>query len=139
MKGRKQHLITDTQGNILVTLVTSADVQDRDAAPILLKMLEEKFPSVWVVWADGGYAGKLVEHVNSSSPCHRLEILRRPKNAKGFVLVPIRWVVERSLAWITRNRRLRSCYEHLPNTHHAFLKLAALKLSVDKFFKLQVL
>ena len=106
--GRKRHVLVDTQGNILALKVTTADVQDRDGAKLLLNVLTMAFGWLMLIWADGGYAGKLIEHV-AEIPRHRrvkLEIVRRSDDVKGFKVVPKRWIVERTFGWLIQSRRL---------------------------------
>lgn len=102
VKGVKQHLLVDTLGLVLATVVHSAPVQDRDGARMVPGKLETAFGWIRKVWADAGYAGKLVDWV-SEIPRHRkveLEIIRRSDKASGFKLLPLRWVVERTFAWL---------------------------------------
>ena len=105
--------MVDTLGNILALKVTAADVQDRDGAKLLLNVLTMAFGWLILIWADGGYAGKLVEHV-AQLPRHRrvkLEIVKRSDNVKGFKIVPKRWIVERTFGWLIQSRRLVRDYE----------------------------
>jgi transposase len=93
--------------------VTSADVQDRDGAKLLLNVLTMAFGWLKLIWADGGYAGKLIEHV-AQLPRHRrvkLEIVKRSDDVKGFKVVPKRWIVERTFGWLIQSRRLVRDYE----------------------------
>ena len=111
--GRKRHVLVDTQGNILVLKVTTADVQDRDGAKLLLNVLTMAFGWLMLIWADGGYVGKLIEHV-AEIPRHRrvkLEIVKRSDDVKGFKVVPKRWIVERTFGWLIQSRRLIRDYE----------------------------
>ena len=106
--GRKRHVLVDTLGNILALKVTTADVQDRDGAKLLLNVLTMAFGWLMLIWADGGYAGKLIEHV-AAIPRHRrvkLEIVKRSDDVKGFKVVPKRWIVERTFGWLIQSRRL---------------------------------
>jgi transposase len=103
ISGTKRHLAVDVLGLLLTVLVTAASVQDRDAARPLLWNLRKAFPSVKLAWADGGYAGKLVIWAAAKlRPKLTLEIVRRPDDLHTFQVLPRRWVVERTLAWITR-------------------------------------
>ncbi len=105
--------MVDTLGNILALKVTTADVQDRDGAKLLLNVLTMAFGWLMLIWADGGYAGKLVEHV-AQLPRHRrvkLEIVKRSDDVKGFKIVPKRWIVERTFGWLIQSRRLVRDYE----------------------------
>ena len=111
--GRKRHVLVDTQGNILALKVTTADVQDRDGAKLLLNVLTVAFGWLMLIWADGGYAGKLIEYV-AEIPRHRhvkLGIVKRSDNIKGFKVVPKRWIVERTFGWLIQSRRLVRDYE----------------------------
>lgn len=111
--GRKRHVLVDTLGNILALKVTTADVQDRDGAKLLLNVLTVAFGWLMLIWADGGYSGKLIEHV-AQLPRHRrvkLEIVKRSDDVKGFKVVPKRWIVERTFGWLIQSRRLVRDYE----------------------------
>ena len=106
VSGTRRHLAVDTIGLLLTVLVTAASVQDRDAARPLLWNLRRAFPSVRLAWADGGYAGKLVTWARTRlKPKLTLEIVKRPDDLHTFQVLPRRWVVERTLSWITRHRR----------------------------------
>lgn len=105
--------MVDTLGNILALKVTTADVQDRDGAKLLLNVLAIAFGWLKLIWADGGYSGKLVEHV-AGIPRHRrvnLEIVKRSDDIKGFKVLPKRWIVERTFGWLIQSRRLVRDYE----------------------------
>ena len=106
--GRKRHLLVDTLGLILGLGVTSSAVQDRDGAATLLSGLYLLFGRLQIIWADGGYAGALVEWVKGLRPCGKLhlEVVRRSDHAKGFQLVRKRWIVERTFSWLYKSRRL---------------------------------
>ena len=110
----------DTIGLLLTVLVTAASVQDRDAARPLLWNLKKAFPTVRLAWADGIYAGKLVTWAAKALRL-TLEIVRRPDGLHTFRVLPRRWVVERTLAWITRCRRTVRDYERLPAHHEAYV------------------
>jgi len=116
---RKRHIAVDVLGLLLTVLVTAASVQDRDAARPLLWNLRKAFPSVGLAWADGIYAGQLVTWAASALKL-TVEIVRRPGDLHTFQVLPRRWVVERTLAWITRHRRTVRDYERLttPRDHH---------------------
>jgi transposase len=120
--GRKRHIAVDTTGMLLTVLITAAGVQDRDAAKPLLWNLRRAFPSVKLAWADGGYAGKLVTWASTKlKPRLTLQIVKRPGNLHTFQVLPRRWVVERTLAWITRCRRTVRDYERLPGHHETIV------------------
>jgi transposase len=122
INGTKRHLAVDTTGLLLTVLVTAASVQDRDAARPLLWNLRRAFPSVKLAWADGGYAGKLVTWATTKlKPKLTLQIVKRPDDLHTFKILPRRWVVERTLSWITRHRRTVRDYERLPAHHEAYV------------------
>jgi transposase len=113
--GRKRHIAVDTIGLLLTVLIIAAGVQDRDGARPLPWNLRKTFPSVRLTCADGGSAGKLVSWAKTKlKPRLMLEIVRRPDDLHTFRVLPRRWVVERTLAWITRCRRTVRDYQRLP-------------------------
>jgi transposase len=118
INGTRRHIAVDALGLLLTVLVTAASVQDRDAAKPLLWNLRRAFPTVKLAWADGGYAGKLVTWARTKlKPKLTLEIVKRPDDLHTFQVLPRRWVVGRTLSWITRHRRTVRDYERLP-AHH---------------------
>jgi transposase len=122
INGTKRHIAVDALGLLLTVLVTAASVQDRDAARPLLWNLRKAFPSVRLAWADGGYAGKLVTWAAAKlKPKLTLEIVKRPDDLHTFQVLPRRWVVERTLSWITRHRRTVRDYERLPAHHETYV------------------
>ena len=106
VNGRKRHIVVDTEGRIIGATVHEANIQDRDGAKLLLPHLEGKYPRLELIWADGGYAGKLVPWVKENLGLN-LEIVKRSDDTKGFKVLPRRWVVERTFGWFNRFRRLR--------------------------------
>jgi len=106
--------MVDTLGYLLGLKVTTADVQDRDGARMLLSgILSVAFGWIKLIWADGGYSGKLVDEV-AAIPRHRkvkLEIVKRSDKVKGFTILPKRWIVERTFGWLIQSRRLIRDYE----------------------------
>jgi transposase len=122
INGTKRHIAVDTTGLLLTVLVTAASVQDRDAARPLLWNLRKAFPSVKLAWADGGYAGKLVTWAAARlRPKLILQIVKRPDDLHTFKVLPRRWVVERTLSWITRHRRTVRDYERLAAHHETYI------------------
>ncbi|MGW7201815.1 IS5 family transposase [Streptomyces chryseus] len=121
VNGRKRHIAVDTLGLLLVVLVTMASVQDRDGARPLTSRLRRLHHRITLVWADGGYAGKLVTWAQERWSLN-LDIVKRNHDVKGFVVLPRRWVVERSLSWICRRRRCVRDYERLSEHHEAMVK-----------------
>jgi putative transposase len=110
VKGRKRHLLVDTLGLIWGVVVHSAEVQDRDGAKFVLEKVEGEFSRLKLIWADGGYAGQLIEWVKRLCGS-TLEIVKRNDDAKGFVVLPKRWIVERTFGWFGWYRRLSKDYE----------------------------
>ena len=97
INGRKRHIAVDTGGLLLAVIVTIAGIQDRDAAARLLTLLRSRFSTIRLVWADGGYTGRLV-HWAKNVLAMTIEIVKRTDDVTGFVVLPRRWVVERSFA-----------------------------------------
>lgn len=129
--GRKRHLVVDTLGLMLVVMVTSAAVQDRQGGRAILELLAARFPSVALVWADGGYANTIDSGILAWAQEKLgllLEIVKRRDDVKGFQVLPRRWVVERTFGWLVRNRRLARDYERLTDTSEAMIKVAMIRL-----------
>ena len=131
MKGRKRHIVVDTMGLILKSVVHTADVQDRDGAKLVLEELGERFPRLRKIWADGGYAGQLVEQVKDWGKW-ALEIVKRSDKSAGFQVLPHRWIVERTFAWLGRYRRLSKDYEVLIEVSETMIRLAMIRLMVRR-------
>jgi putative transposase len=127
INGRKRHTLVDTRGNLLEVVVNAADGQDRDGAKLVFEKLSPTtLASIKKVWADGNYRGSdFLEWVQNNVGAI-LEITNRPPNAKGFVVVPVRWIVERSLAWFGRFRRLSKDYEHCTKSSEGVIYLASI-------------
>ena len=123
MKGRKRHIVVDTMGLLLAVVAHPADIQDRDGAKLVIDKLIGRFPRLQLIWADAGYAGQLVDWVQALTGWI-LEILKRPRDSHQFQVLPRRWVVERTLAWLGRCRRLSKDYEALPETTEAWIYIA---------------
>jgi transposase len=119
INGRKRHIAVDVMGLLLVIVVTAASVQDRDAARELLWHLRSRVRTITLVWADGGYAGKLLDWAQANLRL-TVEIVKRTA-AHAFVVLRRRWVVERTFAWITRSRRTVRDYERLEDHHAAMV------------------
>ena len=107
---------------ILAVVVHAADVQDRDGAKLVLRRLCGLYPRLKRIWADGGYAGKLIAWTLSMGGWI-LDIVKRSDNVVGFVVLPKRWIVERTFAWICRYRRMSKDYEMLPESSEAMIYL----------------
>jgi transposase len=128
IKGRKRHLVTDTIGLLIGAIVHSADVQDRDGAPLLLAAIRHAFPWLRHVFADAAYAGEKLRQALARLGKWTIEIIKRSDIAKGFQLLPHRWVVERTIAWLNRNRRLAKDFEASIESATSWLYIAAVKL-----------
>lgn len=128
IKGRKRHVLTDTNGLLVAAIVHAADIQDRDGAPALLASVRTLFPWLRHVFADGGYAGPKLETALAQIGTWTLEIVKRSDAAKGFELLPRRWVVERTIAWLNRNRRLAKDFEATVESAVAWIFIASVKL-----------
>jgi putative transposase len=128
INGRKRHIVTDTQGFLVGAVVHTADVQDRDGAPTVLAAIRHRFPWLRHLFADGGYAGEKLEAALAGNGIWALEIVRRSDKAEGFQLLPRRWVVERTFAWLGRNRRLAKDFERTIESATAWLLLASVQL-----------
>ena len=121
--GRKRHIAVDTLGLLVVVTVTAASIQDRNAAIGLLARAKTAMPSLATVFADGGYTGRLLDRVRQALHIV-VEIVAKPDGQRGFAVLPRRWVVERTFAWLTRCRRLDRDYERLPAHAEAMIKWA---------------
>jgi putative transposase len=126
VKGRKRHILVDTLGNLLAVLVHPANIQDRDGArqllanlPLMLRLRLEK------IWADGGYQGQLVSWCQETLGLV-LEIVAKPPDQVGFAVLPKRWIVERTLAWLGNYRRLSKDYEELCPSSQGMIYLASI-------------
>jgi putative transposase len=128
VKGRKRHILTDTLGLLVAAVVHTADIQDRDGAPDVLTAIRASFPWLRHVFADGGYAGEKLEAALHGKGDWTLEIIKRSDAAKGFEVLPRRWVVERTFAWFGRNRRLAKDFEATIESSTAWLLMASLQL-----------
>jgi putative transposase len=123
VKGRKRHILVDTLGLLLKAKVLTADVQDRDGAKMLFSEIKEQMPRLQLIWADGGYRGKLIEWV-AVQCLWILEIVKRNDQLKKFAPLPKRWIVERTFSWLNRNRRLSKDYERKIESSEAWLYLS---------------
>ena len=127
VNGRKRHIAVDTTGLLLDVVVTPASTQDRDAARPLLWNLHRACPRIRLAWADGGYAGKLLPWAATALGL-TVQIVRRPDDLHTFQVLPRRWVVERTLAWITSYRRCARDYERLTSHHEAMILWAMITI-----------
>lgn len=128
IKGRKRHILTDTTGLMVAAMVHEASIQDRDGAVPLLASIRSCLPWLRHVFADGAYAGAKLDDALAALGRWTIEIVRRSDAAKGFELLPRRWVVERTLAWLNRNRRLAKDFEASIASATTWLLMASVKL-----------
>ena len=120
----------DTTGLLLTILVTAASVQDRDAARVLLWNLRKACRRITLAWADAGYSGKLTTWAQAS--LHLGVAIVRRREAHTFQVLPRRWVVERTFAWISKHRRTVRDYERLPASHEAMVLWAMIALMAQR-------
>ena len=128
--GRKRHIVVDTMGLLLCVIVHAASLQDRDGARLVLEKLRSLFPALKVVFADGGYAGKLVQWVVEYLKAFVLSIIKR--TYKGFKILAKRWIVERTFGWLGKYRRLSKDYERLTENSEAVIKLAMINIMLRR-------
>ena len=147
MAGRKRHILVDTTGLLLKVLVHPANVQDRDGAKLLLGTLDDGLPRLAKLWADAGYQGPCASWIRETLGWE-VEIVRQPPKRvwcpadseppprpTGFQVLPRRWVVERTFAWLGRYRRLSKDYEVLPITEEAWIYLGMSRLMLARLAK----
>jgi putative transposase len=126
--GRKRHIATDTQGLLLVVLVTAANNQDRSAARLLLTALHAVQRGITWVWADGGYTSQALVDWAKNTLRMTLDIVKKIPGQTTFVILPRRWVVERTFSWITQARRNVRDYERLPDHSAAFINISMITM-----------
>ena len=131
IKGIKRHIIVDTLGLILAVVIQSASVQDRDGAVSVINKLMENWRRIIKIFADGGYAGKLIGKVKDMFKIE-LEIIKRDE-LHTFKILPKRWIVERTFSWIDTNRRNSKNYERLNNTSVAMVHISAIRIMMNRF------
>lgn len=138
IKGVKRHIFVDTMGLLLAVVVHAANIQDRDGAKLVFERakLTGPWPRMKRVWADGGYAGKLVAWVASFWQWV-LDIVKRNDDVKGFQLLPKRWVVERTFSWLSNYRRLSKHYEYWNETGEAMIQVAMIHVMLRRLAKNQ--
>lgn len=130
MNGRKRHIVVDTIGLLLAVVIHAASIQDRDGAKLVLYKLLGRFPRLQLIWADGGYAGQLVAWAYTLGGWV-IEVVKRI-NSHSFEVLPRRWVVERTLGWLGRNRRLSKDYEELTQSSEAWIHVAMIHLMLKR-------
>lgn len=129
--GRKRHILVDTLGLMVALCVTTACVQDRDGAKKLLKTFGVHRKRLRKVWVDGGYRGALLEWVSRKFR-YLLEVVLRSDDVKGFVVLPKRWIVERTFAWLNNYRRLSKDYERFTETSETMIQIALTRVMLRR-------
>jgi putative transposase len=131
INGRKRHLLVDTLGLLMAVVVTAASVQDRDGAKLLLSRLGGACKKLRLIWVDGSYRGQLLDWV--AARFHfRLRPVLRPEEQKDFAVLPRRWVVERTFAWLNHHRRLSKDYEGTESSSEAMIYIAMIRLMLRR-------
>jgi putative transposase len=118
-------------GLLLAVVVHAADIQDRDGAKLVLRKLLGRFPRLRLIWADGAYAGQLVDWASALGGW-LIEVVKHAKNLHSFEVLPRRWVVERTFGWLGRNRRLSKDYEELTESSEAWVHIAMIHLMLKR-------
>lgn len=118
MNGRKRHLLVDVLGLLLVIIVTPASTQDRDGAVPVLREAHREYPTLERVWADGAYRGEVIDIVQEETGLS-IEVVKRTDDLRGFVVLPKRWVVERTNGWLCKFRLLNKEYERTTESSRA--------------------
>jgi transposase len=138
VKGIKRHVVVDTLGLLLIGQIQPAGVQDRDGALPLRAELRRLFPFIGKIFADGGCQGEATATAVARIGAWDLEIVKRSDTARGSVVLPKRWIVERTLSWLGRCRRLSKHVENLARSALAFLRLAMIRLMMRRIARLQL-
>ncbi len=131
VKGRKRHIITDTMGLLLVVVVHAANVHDSKAAENVISKLRGRFEKLVKVIADGGYRGELINNTKRKFG-FLLEVVLRKDESSMFSVIPKRWVVERTFAWLENSRRLSKDFEYLTSTSQAMVQLAMIQIMLNR-------
>ena len=133
IKGKKRHILVDTVGLLLHAIVHPADIQDRDGGALVMTTLFGMFPFLKKLFVDSGYKGpKFANALTKARPHIEIEIVKRSDQVTSFVVLPKRWIVERTIAWLNRCRRLAKDWECLNRKALAFLRLASIRLMLRK-------
>ena len=132
VNGRKRHIVTDTLGLMLFVLVHAASIQDRDGAPELLKAIRHRYPWLRHVFADGGYGGPKLLEALTGHGAWTVEIIKRSDRQQGFEVLPRRWVVERTFAWLGRCRRLAKDWETTIESSTAWTLIANIRMLIRR-------
>ena len=121
----------DTTGLLLAVVIHAANIQDRDGARLVLAKLLGRFPRLQIIWADAAYSGRLVAWAWATGGW-LLQVVRRSPDSRRFEVLPRRWVVERTLAWLSRCWRLSKGYEELPETGETWIHIAMTHLMLKR-------
>ena len=127
IKGRKRHIVTDTIELLVGLVVHSVGIQDRDGAPDVLKAIVSRYPTLRHVFADGGYAGPKLRDALKDLGRWTFQIVKRSNTAEGFEVLPHRWVVERTFAWLNRCCRLSKDWEKSIASVEAWILIAHMR------------
>ena len=136
IKGRKRHIVTDTLGFMVGLVVHSAGIQDRDGAPLVLKSIRHSHPDLRHIFADGGYAGPKLRDALADIGKWTIQIVKRSDAAEGFEVIPRRWVVERTFAWLNRCRRLAKDWEKSIASATAWILIAHIRTLTRRIVRL---
>jgi len=123
--GRKRHILVDTEGNLLNVVVHRADIQDRDGSAFVLEDIDDRHPMIEKIWADQAYTGAIIDDVQHMYAI-TLDIVKKLPDHDGFVVLPRRWVVERTFAWLGRYRRLSKEYEQRTEYSETWVYIASI-------------
>lgn len=133
IKGRKRHLLVDTLGLVLGAVVTPADCPERDGAQQVLRLVGSWFTRLRKLWVDGGYTGEaFAQWVKARWPKLEVEVVKRSDDMSGFVVLPRRWVVERTFGWLMRHRRLARDYERTEASAESWIHLAMIRIQLRR-------
>lgn len=130
--GRKRHLVVDTLGLLIAVVVHAANIQDQDGAKEVLRRAKQRFPRLKLIWADSAYGRDDLPMWAIVACNFVIEVVRRVAGTVGFVVLPRRWVVERTFAWLVRNRRLSRDYERSPDVSAAWIHVAMIKVMLGR-------
>jgi putative transposase len=131
VKGRKRHILVDTLGLLPIVVVHAANIQESDGAKLVLRRALGRFPRLRLIWADQGYKDHFVAWAKAATEWI-VEIVAKPPAQRGFAVLPRRWVVDRTFAWLGRCRRPSKDYEAAPATHEAWVHLAMIHLMLKR-------
>jgi putative transposase len=134
LDGRKRHIVVDSLGLLLAVVVTAGNIHDPIGGKACLEQMDpEQYPSLETIFGDGAYKKEgFPQSVEDWKPGCKLNVISRPENSEGFVKLPIRWVVERTNAWLTKNRRLCRSYEHTVKSEVAYIRIAMIHLMLRR-------